>query len=294
MFNLYCTHMYRARKALSTKILAIILLVSVFLMLGLAFLIYDDPLNMMAAGMVTATQTGTTAGISLDTTPKLTPPMVHSFFVQGNSCFIILLTIFAVIFINADYSNGFIKNVYGLYSAKWKFIWAKWTALVTTTTIVYVIYSFLSLLLAMVLKSFRAGKWDDYCMSFVMTYVLLVAMVTMVFFITSLFKSPAGGMVIGLVIASGILQTIEHLLDMLIAKLCGANMEEMIAAFMGLKVEGVKSYFAISDYCLDNVYLTYSSSWSQSDTIRALFVGLGYSAVFLGLTMYWARKKDLR
>lgn len=211
MFNLYTMHMYRASKAKSTVVLGILFAVFIVIDLVLALILYDDILNISITGAMVDGSMNLTS---------FTPSDVHNYFMTNSDAFNIVLVIFAVIFTHADYSKGFVKNTYCLFEQKWKLVWAKWTALITWVTGIYVAYTVISVgLCALILKSFTNSGWGDFFRVFVVTYIALVAFITMVFLITSLFRSPAGGMVIGIVIASGILQFVERLMDVLIASL---------------------------------------------------------------------------
>ena len=144
---------------------------------------------------------------------------------------------------------------------------------------------------AIIIKKFSFDQFGDYFRVAMVTWLGLVAFLTIVFLITSLFKSAAGGMVIGIIIASGLLQTIEKLLDLLIANLSGADLKDMVLNAVGASE---KTYFKISEYCLDNVYLSYSADMGAGDTVRTILVFLCYIALGLGLVILFVRKRDVR
>ena len=283
MFNLFRMHMYRTSRSHSTYILGGLMLVFLFLTFGLAWVVFDDPLGMQLSEAFTELYGGK---------GTVTPSLLHRFFIQSNDAVIILLTIFGVLLTHSDFSKGFAKNTYCMYEHKSKLVFAKWTSLMACTTITYVCLTALGLAMGALLKSFEPGGWDDYLRAWIVVYICLCSMLTMVFMITSLFKSPVGGMVIGLVIASGILQTVEKLIDLLIVKLTGGNMEAALGGVVGISTD--EKVFLISDYCLDNVYLSYSASMNTSDTVRTVVVALVYMAVALGLAMVLSEKKDVR
>ncbi|MBP5493255.1 MAG: ABC transporter permease [Clostridiales bacterium] len=285
MLNLFTMHMYRALKAKSSLVLGIIMVAFMFATFGLAFIIFDDPLKLGIGAAYTQMMVGEGSG-------NISAAGAHHFMIQSNDAFIICLTIFAVIFANCDFSRGFVKNTYGMFEHRWKQVWSKWTAMTACVSIAYAVCSMLGIALCLgLLKNSQFGDASQLLRSLGVVYLCLIAMMTMVFFITNLFKSPAGGMVIGLIIATGILQTGEMILDLLIAKLSGADMNETVAAFAGI---GEKTFFRISDYCLDNVYLSYTASMGTSDTIRTVAVALVHMALFLGLSMLLSEKRDVR
>ena len=98
-------------------------------------------------------------------------------------------------------------------------------------------------------------------------------------------------MVIGIIIASGLLQTVERLIDILIANLSGANAQDILMDVVGVNEA---NYFKISDYCLDNVYLSYNAEMSSGDTVRSILVALAYIGFGLGLAILVNRKRDLK
>lgn len=283
MSKLIHMHLFRTSKAKSTYVIGILMLVFLVLTLGLAYIIFENPFG------IEEELWELVIGKNSDGTK---PYMIHQFFVQGNSAFIILLTIFTVLMTTSDFTKGFVKNTYGIYKDKSIFVMAKWSAMVICVTVVYVVYSLMSLAAAgLIFSSFTSGDWSKYIESFLVIYVCLISLLSLVFMITSLFKSAAGGMVIGLILASGMMQTIEKLLDLLIAKLTGADMLEVVGETMGVTES---SAFKISDYCIDNVFLSYSVDMSKGDTIRTVVVACVYAAIALGICTLLAKKKDVR
>ncbi|MBR2751078.1 MAG: hypothetical protein IKM88_10530 [Lachnospiraceae bacterium] len=283
MLNLYKMHIYRSSKATSTLVIGILLGVFFFINSALAFFVFNDEILMSVAG-ITAESNYKASSVY--------PATLHTFHVSTSDAFNILITIFTVIFVNSDYSKGFIKNTYNLFEEKWKFTWAKWTSLITVVSGIFFVYSFLTLFSnAIILKHFSNSQWGDYFRVLLVTYICFVAFVTMTFLITSLFRSAAGGMVIGIIIASGLLQTVERLIDILIANLSGANAQDILMDVVGVNEA---NYFKISDYCLDNVYLSYNAEMSSGDTVRSILVALAYIGFGLGLAILVNRKRDLK
>ena len=273
--------MYRASKATSTWVMGILLGVFLFFTLGLAALIYNNPLKIIADA-VSVTMNGEAI--------RLYPSDVQYLFIQSNDALLILIAIFCVIFTNCDFTRGFAKNTYCLFKKKSQLVMGKWLAMVTCISGVYIVSSLFGLVSsALFLRPFRAEAWGDYTLGFFVSYISLISLCTMVFFITTLFKSPAAGMVMGILIATGIFVTAERLIDILIARIGGASAREMTEV-----MAGTASYFRISDYCLDNVFVSYRGSMGAGDQIRTVIVSLVYLALALGLTIYFSEKKDVR
>jgi len=278
MLNVFRMHMFRVSKAKSTFVLAIIMIACLFIRFGLAHLIFDDPLNLEFANVVVSGNPQKRA---------FTPSEVNAWCIQASSSLIICLTIFSVIFSNCDFTRGFAKNTYSLYKSRTPLVMGKWTALMTCISAVYVVFSLFSLAFcALLIPAFEARKWGEFVRGWIVLYILLISMMTLVFFITNRFKSPAGGMVIGILIATGTFQTVERLIDVLIAKASG---ESLIDAFAG-----TGKAFRLSDYCLDNVYNAYSASMGTGDTIRTVLVALVYGGLALFLAIWMSKKKDVR
>ena len=273
--------MYRVSKATSTWVMGILLGVFMLLTLGLFAFIYNNPIVSFADAMST-----TLNGESI----RLYPSDAHYLFVQNNDALLILIAIFCVILTNCDFTWGFAKNTYCLFKKKTELVMGKWLAMVTCVSGVYIVCSLFGLLSsALFLRPFCAEAWDEYILGFFISYICLISLCTMVFFITSLLKSPAAGMIMGILIATGIFVTGERLLDLLIARIGGASSFEMTQV-----MAGTASYFRISDYCLDNVFVSYRGSMGAGDQIRTVIVSLVYLALALGLTIYFSEKKDVR
>lgn len=278
MLNIFRMHMYRVSKAKSTIVLAIVVVACLFIRFGLVHLLFDDPLHLEFGSVLV---TGDTKQLDL------TPSTVNSFCIQTSNSLIICLTVFAVIFSNCDFTRGFAKNTYSLYKSRTPLVMGKWTSLMTCVTGTYVVLSFFSLAVCgLLMPAFESKKWGEFFRGWVVVYILLISMMTLVFFITNRFKSPAGGMVIGILIATGTFQTVERVFDVIIAKASG---EDLWEAFMG-----TGKAFRLSDYCLDNVYLSYSPSMGTADTVRTVLVALVYGGLALFLAVWLSKKKDVR
>lgn len=282
MSNIIKMHLFRVKRAKSTKVLAILAGLFFLFTFALAFFIYENPLDIDPEIL----------SIFLGENFNGTRPyMLHEFYFQNDS-FIILVTIFTVLLATSDISKGYVKNIYGMFEDKSKFVFAKWGAMVICVSIAYAVYSFVSLGLSLALmRSMKATDWVKYINSFLVLYLCLISLLTLVYMITSLFKSAVGGMVVGMVMASGMCQSIEQLLDLLIAKLSGANLEDIAKEAIGV---GKSNVFKISDYCIDNVFLTYSAKLGTADTIRTVIVALVYMGLALAVCTSMAKKKDVR
>ncbi len=288
MSNLFRMHIYRASKAKSTKVIAILLGVFFTITMLLAYVFFENPfdfdeelLDVLSGVMGSGT----------------VPYRIHSFFTQMNSPFIILMTIFTVLLVTSDFSKGYVKNIYGMFQDKSKFVFAKWSAMVACISVIYVAYSLLSIgISAIIFKSFEIKKMDLFFESFIVEYILLIALLTLVFMITSLFKSAAGGMVIGLILASGMMQSVEQLLDIIIAKITGQNLADAAMDTLGgaIGITEKSGAFRISNYCIDNVFLSYHANMSYADTFRSIVVALAWTAFALAICTLLAKKKDVR
>ncbi|MBQ0012516.1 MAG: hypothetical protein KBT07_07390 [Clostridiales bacterium] len=288
MSNLFRMHIYRALKAKSTKVIGILLGVFFAITLILAYVVFENPFDIP----------GDVLDVLVGVKGKGTVPFrIHSFFTQMNSPFIILMTIFTVLLVTSDFSRGYVKNIYGMFQDKSKFVFAKWSAMVVSVSTIYVAYSLLSLgVTAICFKSFEMECMDLFFKSFIVEYILLIALLTLVFMITSLFKSASGGMVIGLIMASGMMQSIEHLLDLIIAKITGQNLADAAMDTLGgtIGITEKSGAFRLSNYCIDNVFLTYHANMDYADTVRSIIVAIAWTAFALAICTLLAKKKDVR
>lgn len=266
MSNIFRMHMYRASKAVSTYVILIILAASLFMTLGLLVIAYDNPLT----AMVTVTMTE--SGLEIN---RLTPTIVHMFYIQSSNTYLILVTVFAVIFTNCDFTRGFAKNTYSMFESRRTLVFSKWLALVTCISASYIVYSFAGLgLSAVCVKAFESARWGDYWVGFFVTYLCLISLVTMVFWITSLFKSPAGGMVIGILISSGTFALIEILIAGLFARTTHLDIN-------------------LADYFLDYAFMSYNGSIGTAATIRTICVALVYLGLALTMSVFLSDRKDV-
>lgn len=266
MFNIFRMHMYRVTRATSTYVLLGVLVASIFMSLGILFIVYDNPL---------------TSAISLSMSGErmdlftLTPPTVHQFFIQTSNTYLILVSIFSVIFANCDFTRGFAKNTYSMFEKRRPLVFAKWLSLVTCVSISYVVYSFISLgLSAACIKSFESTKWTEYIVGFFVVYLCLISLVTMVFWITTLFKSPSGGMVIGILISSGTFVLVELLISGAVARTFNTD-------------------FLLANYFLDYAFMSYNAGMGTVATVRTIFVALAYMALALTMSVFLSDRKDV-
>ena len=266
MFNIFRMHMYRVSRAKSTIVIGILFIAFLFFGIGLAYLVYDKYNSTM--GSLVGTGSGLVSFTASD---------AQQFLVQGNNSFLILVMVFAVIFTNCDFTRGFVKNTYSMFEKRRPLVFAKWSALITCVTAIYVVYSFLAMVLSsLCISTFEFGSSTEFFRGFAVVYILLISMVTMAFWITSLFKSPSGGMIIGIMIATGIFATAELLISALIARIAGTDK------------------FILAEYCLDYVFKTYNASMGTADTIRTLVVALVYLALALTMSVFLSDKKDVK
>lgn len=266
MYNIYRMHMYRVSKAVSTYVLLAVLFGTMFMSLGILFLIYDNP--------VSSALNISMSGAGLDVF-HLFPATIHQYYVQSSNTYLILVSIFSVIFANCDFTRGFAKNTYSMFEKRRPLVFAKWLALVTCITASYIVYSFISLgITAVCISAFESAFWGEYFMGYFVVYLCLISLVTMVFWITTLFKSPAGGMVIGILISSGTFVLIEMMIS-------------------GLLVQTLKVDFNLAEYFLDYAFMSYSADMGAGDTIRTIIVALVYMAFALTMSVFLSDRKDV-
>ncbi|MBO4474092.1 MAG: hypothetical protein IK020_02910 [Clostridiales bacterium] len=266
MFNLIKMNLYRMTRAVSTWVLVIVIAAFGMLQFGTLKLMMDDPFNMFDG-----------AGTSLIGTETMTGTDTVSTFLQ-NSNILIIVSIFIVIFANAEQKSGFDKNIIGITKHRWKHTLARWiSAVIGMTALLIIGYFVMFALCALFLNSFTIGSVTAILRSAGLMYIGMIAFSGLFFFFTTLFKSSAGGIVASLIVSLGILNLIEMLLDLLTKKFIS------------------NPRFVPSDFCLDNVVMSFKHASAGTKTILG-FVALClvYLVLTIGGSMLLQQRRDVK
>lgn len=190
----------------------------------------------------------------------------------------VLCVIFAAIFANGDYKNGYIKNIAGRFPRREQLVISKFV------TIAFQVFLMTALFVATLVISgyvlwgsdFYLGDAGDFFKYIFVQYLLHLGMASLIMFLCLLTRSAAFGMTGGILFCSGLAVPLYALINK------GIN---------GLK-HGLD--FDINKYVLDGniTMLKYDSAASMID--RGLLVGAAFAVVSLALAVLITKKRDIR
>lgn len=262
MFNLIKMNLYRMVHATSTKVLAIVALALSILGFGLEKILLDDPFHIFSE----------IEGLTIAGTSSLSSS-VSMLLASG---MMIVISIFIVIFANAESKCGFNKNIIGITKNRWKHSLARWiAAMIGVLVISGVAYLVQFGLLACFLNAF---VWDSVALFFKflgLTYLCIAAYSAVFFFFTTLFKSSAGGIVTAMIMVTGVLSLIENLIDL---------------GFMKI----FKSATHVpSEFLLSSVVPKFSANMGGTNVVKLVAILGCYIIVALGASMFLEQKRDV-
>ena len=266
MYNLIKMNLYRMSRAVSTWVIAIVMVFFAFMQFGSLKLIFDDPFNMFdgsASSMVAFDQLN---GVSAVTT-----------FLQ-NSNVLIILAVFVVLFANAEHKCGFDKNLIGLSKNRWKQTLARWiSAVIGMTALIVIGFGVMFGLTALFVDAFTLGSATAMLKSLGLMYIGAVAFSAIFFFFTTLFNNSVGGVVSSLVISLGIFSLLEMVMDMAVKKI-----------FSNPKV-------LPTDIFYDSVFINFDHAEAGT---KAIMIFAGISVVYIVLSLFGSmmlqQKRDVK
>ena len=263
MFNLIKMNLYRMTHAVSTKVIALVWIFLTLFNFTVMKIVMDDPFNIMSE----ADKTLAGSAVSAD--------MIHSLFVSSN--FLIVLSVFVVLFANAEQKCGFDKNLIGITSSKWKHALARWISAVIGMTVLMAVSGLLYFgICALFLDAFTVGSTTLLLKTIALVYLGMVTFSGIFFFFTTLFRSSAGGLVPSLVISLGILFMIESLLDMLIKKIISSPK------------------YLPSDFLFDSKFLNFDMTSGKNAVIFLAVLCVVYIALSVGGSMLLQQRRDVK
>ena len=253
MFNLIKMNLYRMSRAVSTRVIAIVMVCFALLQFGSLKLIFDDPFNMFSGEAGSMVAFDRLDGVSAVTT----------FLQNGNV--LIILAIFVVLFANAEHKCGFDKNLIGLSKNRWKQTLARWiSAVIGMTALIAIGFGVMLGLTALFVDAFTFGSAVAMFKSLGLMYLGAVAFSAIFFFFTTLFNNSVGGVVTSLVLTTGIFNLFEMLMDMLVKRI-----------FSSPKV-------LPTDIFYDSVFMNFSHSDAST---KAIMIFAGISVVYIVLSL---------
>lgn len=257
-------NLYRMSKAVSTKVIAIVWIFLTLFNFGVMKIVVDDPFNIMSEADKATLATSSVAS-----------DLIQSLFVSSN--FLIILSVFVVLFANAEHKCGFDKNLIGITNHKWKHALARWISAVIGMTVLMVVSSLIYLgTCALFLNAFELGSLATLAKVCGIVYMGMVTFSAIFFFFTTLFKSSAGGLVPSLIISLGILFMIEKLLDFLFNKVFGST------------------DYVPSDFLFDSKFLNFDMDAGRNAIIFLGVLCLVYTVLTVGGSMLLQQRRDVK
>ena len=190
----------------------------------------------------------------------------------------LLCVIFAAVFTNAEYKNGFIKNIVGQFPKRWKLILSKWLVIAIQVFVMLLVFVVVNGITGLILwkNHFYMGSVLTLLQFLGTQYLLHLGVASVIMFLSILTYSTAFGMTTGILVCSGLLVPIYS----------------MINKFVYDIRPGWD--FDLNNYLLDGNITMLQLSSETDILLRAVFVGIAFimfSAIF---AMIIIKKRDIR
>ena len=182
--------------------------------------------------------------------------------------------IFIVLFTNGDFSTGFIKSVSGQVRSRGMLAVSKFITTVIYTVFYFAVYLLLSMLeLVIFFDGINVPNATKFVQYLLLTFYLYTAMMILIAAIAQIFRSNLVGIIIGVMIASGLLSSILKLINILLKK---------------LEIDLDISKYTITG-CITSLKLT----GDISDYSRHIIVGTVFIIVSIAATVFSYNKRDI-
>lgn len=191
--------------------------------------------------------------------------------------YLILATIFTAIFVHTEYQNGYIKNIAGQIRFKGKLILAKLPALILFNVIMFaVVYLTNILFVRIFIDTVDLSMTADMVKLILIQLLLHFAFCCVIMMLTSVTKSKAIGIAVGLICGGGISTLLWQGINILVSQLFD------------------NSTFDIGEYTIaQNVQLV-GTSFDFNNTAKILLVGLCFIVATVGISMFTANNRDVK
>jgi len=189
---------------------------------------------------------------------------------------LMLLVVFLVSFVNGDNRTGFVKNIAGHVDKRGKLIFAKIVPLAVYTVVLLLLVAFTITLSCKFF--FGYINWDNWSslIPFLGAQLLLhIGFAMVMVCLLTLIKSSVASLIIGILIASGLLQLVDTILIAVIPKL---------GAISGFSVMTYMTSGNVGKLMVDSTPDIY---------IRSLIVAILYIVVMTAISMFIVQKRDI-
>lgn len=279
MLNLIKMDLYRLLRSTSTYVM-VILAASIA-----TFTIYmtyyeinmekeDSPLSTENAD---TESDNITLGIFVDTDPQWMNGDIDYSEMLGaqlqSGLLLILVSVFATLFVAAEIRNGFIKNIAGQFRNRGIMVTAKLVALAVQVLILLVTFALFVLFSSLIFWGNRIvlTSIPELLQLAGLQYLLHFAFACLIIFLCLLSNSPALSMTVGILLCSG-----------------------LGGLFYGLIDRMTGDSFHIEDYMLETNISSVGAGVPSDVAVHAVFIGIGYILVTMILSMLTVQKRDIK
>ena len=190
----------------------------------------------------------------------------------------ILCVIFAAIFTNADYKNGYIKNIAGQFPRREQLVASKFIVIAFQVRVMVIVFTISIVVSGYVMwgSDFYLGSVTELFQYLGVQYLLHLGIAAVMMLLCTLTYSTAFSMTSGILLCSGLAVPIYSLIN---------------KAINGLKT-GLE--FDINKYILDgNITMLLYDSTSEV-MVRGVAVGVAFAIVSLFISTIIVKKRDIR
>ncbi len=190
---------------------------------------------------------------------------------------LLLCVIFVPLFVNAEYKNGYIKNIAGQLSNRGTLVISKLVAVALQVLILFIGYIFWSLIAGKIFfgSTMVFGNTGKLLGCTALHYVLCLAISYVVLMMTLLAKSSALPLTFGILCSTGFLGLLYSGINIAIASITG------------------KEGFDIGLYTPEMNVVQISFDMTTDTVTRVVLVGLVYAAVAAGIAITVMKKRDV-
>ena len=283
MTNIIKMDTYRMRKSPTTWI---ILIAAVAMMIASVFMTSTDVTyyeqNTEALAKLEASQVDVDWGIHIG---SISPEWCTGIEIPLNELVsvnirskvpLMLLVVFLVMFVNGDNRTGFIKNIAGHVNKRGNLILSKIIPIAIYSAILLLLTTFsVTLGSKMFFGYVNMDNWGSLIPFLGAQWLLHIAYGMVMVCLLTLIKSQVASMIIGILIASGLLQLVDTILIALIPKLG--------------KIDG----FSVMTYMTSGNVGQLGVGSTPDIYMRSLIVAVLYILVMTGISMFVIQKRDV-
>lgn len=189
---------------------------------------------------------------------------------------IILTAIFTAIFVHAENRNGYIKNIAGQVTFKGKLVLVKLPALLLFNIIMFVVAYFANMLFVRIfIGSIDFSITADTLKLILIQLLLHFAFSCVIMLLTSVFKSKAISITVGVIFASGVGMLLWNGINAVVNRLFD------------------NSTFDIGKYTIIQNVHSVGMGFDFNDAARIILVGLFFVVITTGITNLVANNRDV-